>query len=578
MDALASPATLPVTLAEGLILLSLWKPVVLLLPFVAWGWLVSTVFDKHCARFFLPRNPWNIFHLSMGLVAFLVAIALPLEGQAAFFASLGAAILILAVDVIVFVVSVNKDDRVPESSRIGLDFSKYREARQAKAVAKKAGKVELIVKGPDKSVLPVPIADSPEFASRVASEAAIIQGLDARASQVELLPSGKDPSYVLRSLVDGQPINHRSMPPQEANQIMSFWKGAAKLDVAENRKQQTADINIERGADRRKIRVTTIGTQAGPRLTLLVDPEAQVRRKFDQLGLLESQAVDFKELTSSLKGVVLLAALPDAGRTTLMYATVKLHDAYTQNVQTLEVETQDILEGAKQNKFDPQAEGAEFSTTLRSILRRDPQVVGVAEIPDANTAKEIVKADQDRVRVYASFAADSAMSAIVKWVKLVGDQEQAANVLQGVVAMRLVRKVCSNCRVPYQPPADMLKKLNLPADKVQTLVKKGGQVLIKNKPEVCPVCQGTGYLGQEGVFEVFLFDDACRAAVRSGNINALRAELRKKQSPTIAQAAMQKLVTLTTTVDEVIRITSEGAPAAPSASSAAPKPAAPAKS
>jgi type II secretory ATPase GspE/PulE/Tfp pilus assembly ATPase PilB-like protein len=165
------------------------------------------------------------------------------------------------------------------------------------------------------------------------------------------------------------------------------------------------------------------------------------------------------------------------------------------------------------------------------------------------------------------------MTAVVKWVKLVGDQEQASKQLKGVVAMRLLRKVCTNCRVAYQPPPDMLKKLNLPADKVQQLVKKGGQVLIKNKPEVCPVCQGTGYLGQEGVFEVFVFDDACREAIRSGNINALRAELRKKQFPTIAQAAMQKLVTLTTTVDEVIRITAEAAPPAAQPAPAAPKPA-----
>ena len=109
------------------------------------------------------------------------------------------------------------------------------------------------------------------------------------------------------------------------------------------------------------------------------------------------------------------------------------------------------------------------------------------------------------------------------------------------------------------------------------VVKKGGQVLIKNKPEVCPVCQGSGYLGQEGVYEVFVFDDACRDAIKAGNLNALRAELRKRQVPTIPQAAMQKLVALSTTVDEVIRITAEppppGAPATPPP--AAPAPAVP---
>jgi type II secretory ATPase GspE/PulE/Tfp pilus assembly ATPase PilB-like protein len=519
--------------------------------------------------------------MTVGVVAFLLAVFMPVPDLAGIFASLGAAIVLLAADIIVFVKVVNKDTRVPEAAHLRIDLSKLKEAREAKAAAKKAGKVELIIKSPDKSVVPVPASDTAEFQTRVTAETALITGIDARAMQVELLPSGKDASYTLRSLVDGQPLNHRAMPAQEASAIMAFWKAAGKLDVAETRKKQTADINVERGAVKHKVRLTTIGSQAGPRMTLLVDPESHVRRKFEELGLLDSQAAEFKALTSELQGVVLLAALPDGGRTTLLYSTVKLHDAYTQNVQTLEVEPQDILEGAKQNKFDPQVDGAEFSTTLRTILRRDPQVVGVAEVPDSNTAKEIVKADQDRVRIYASLPAENAISALVKWVKLVGSQEEAAKNLRGIVAMRLVRRACANCRVPYQPPPDMLKKLGLPADKVKQLVKKGGQVLIKNKPEVCPVCQGSGYLGQEGVFEVFLFDDACREAVRTGNLNALRAELRKKQTPTVAQVAMQKLVALTTTVDEVIRVTAEGQPPAgpgPAAPPAAPAPApAPAK-
>lgn len=572
----ASTAHAAPILAEGLILLSLWKPVVLLLPFVGWGWLISTVFDKHCARFFLPRAPWNIAHLSVGLVAFLAAVFMPVPGLAGIFASLGAAVVLLAIDIVVFVKVVNGDERVPEGSHLKLDFSKYNEARAEKAAAKKAGRVELIVKSPDKSVVPVPAADSAEFQARVGAESALLVGIDARAAQVELLPTGKDASYTLRSLVDGQFVNHRVMPAQEASAIMTFWKSAAKLDVAETRKKQTADVNIERGAAKHKLRITTIGSQAGPKMTLLVDPESQVRRKFEDLGLLEMQAAEFKALTSELQGVVLLAALPDGGRTTLLYSTVKLHDAYTQNVQTLEIDLQDILEGAKQNKFDPQVDGAEFSTTLRTILRRDPQVVGVAEVPDANTAKEITKADHDRVRIYASLPERDAISAVVRWVKLVGNQEEAAKNLKGVVAVRLIRRACTNCRVPYQPPPDMLKKLGLPPDKVKQLVKKGGQVLIKNKPEVCPVCQGTGYLGQEGVYEVFVFDDACREAIKNGNLNALRAELRKRQAPTIPQAAMQKLVALSTTVDEVIRITAEppppgAAPAAPAPAPAAPK-------
>jgi general secretion pathway protein E len=553
----------PTVLGEGLILVSLWKPFVLLLPIVAWAWMVSTIFDKHCARFFLPRNGWNLVHLTIGLVAFLVALALPVEGEAGVWASFGVIVVLLAGDVLAFMSITNKDERVPADHHLKLDLSSWKKAREAKAAAKKQGKVELVIKAPDKSVLAVPNIDAPEFATRTASEAALISGLEARTTQVEIAPSGKDPSYVLANLIDGQRVIGRSMPPAEAQAIIDFWKGAAKLDVADRRRRQTADINIERGASRHKVRIATLGSQAGQRLTMLVDPEQQVRRKDEEMGLLEAQAAEIKTLISVNEGVVVLGALPDGGRTTLLYSLVKMHDAYTQNVQTVEVELQDTLEGVRQNKFDPQSEGPEFSTLLRSIIRRDPNVVGVAEVPDTNTAKEMVRADHERCRQYASIVAGSAIEALVKWVKLVGDQELAAKNIKGVIAERLVRRVCSNCRVPYQPPPEMLKKLGLPADKVKQLMKRGGQVLIKNKPETCPVCNGSGYFGQEGCFEVFPFDDGCRELLKAGNIAGLRAEFRKKQYPTIQQAALSKAVAGVTTVDEVLRISAEVAPPPP---------------
>lgn len=560
-------------LAETYFLVSIWKPIVLLLPFVGWMYLVSKVFDKHCARFFLPRVPWNIVHMCCGMVALGVALFMPLTGELAFWASFLASTVILGLNIVVFASIVNKDDRVPEQHRLRIDFSKWNEAREAKALAKKQGKVELVIKSPDKSVLAVPQAETPEFQTRVAAEEIVVTAFDNRSAQLEVGPSGKDQSFRVWSLIDGQRTEQKTLAPAEALAVMNFWKAAGKLDVAEARRKQTADVNVERGADKKKLRITSIGTQAGPKLTLLIEPEAQVRRKDEELGLLESQAAELKILTSTNQGVVLVAGIADGGRTTLLYSLVKMHDAYTQNVQTVEIEPQDLLEGVKQNKWDPQqVDGPDFGTLVRTILRRDPQVVAVAEVPEGNTAKEIAKADSERVRIYASLMANGAVDAVIRWVKAVGDQELASKVLRGVVAVRLVRRTCTNCRVPYQPPPDMLKKLGLSPDKVKQLVKKGGQVLIKNKPEICPVCQGTGYLGQEGCFEVYSLDDACKEAVRTGNLNALRNEFRKKNLPTIQQAALAKAVALTTTVDEVIRISAADAG---QAGPTAPKPAAP---
>ena len=125
----------------------------------------------------------------------------------------------------------------------------------------------------------------------------------------------------------------------------------------------------------------------------------------------------------------------------------------------------------------------------------------------------------------------------------------------GLVVGRLLRVLCGNCKVPYQPSADMLKKLGLPKDKVGELYKKGGQVLVRNKPEVCDVCAGVGYQGQTGCYGVYPIEDEERAIIVEGNWNALRSALRKRGLPSIQQAALRKAVMGVTSIEEVTRIT-----------------------
>jgi type IV pilus assembly protein PilB len=291
---------------------------------------------------------------------------------------------------------------------------------------------------------------------------------------------------------------------------------------------------------------------------------------------------ELKALTAEEAGVVLVAGLPDGGRTTALYSITRMHDAYTKNVQTVELDQQDTIEGVRQNVWEAAADGPEFSTLVRSILRRDPAVLSVAELPDANTAKEISKADQERTRTYVGIRADGAAAAIATWMKAVGEAEAATKSLQGVIAVRLVRKLCGNCKVAYQPSPDMVKKLGLPPDRVKQLFKKGGQVLIKNKPEVCPACNGVGYFGQEAVWEVYKFSNEDRALIRKGDLATLfKVEMRKRSIPTIQQAALRKAVDGITSVEELARLSGEGSggntASAPTATPKPPAPAAPAK-
>lgn len=558
------------TLAEALTLVSWWKPVLFVFPLVAWAWAVSTVCDKHAARFYLEREMWNYIHCAAGLLALLAVLFMPSLGEGGsltWILSFLAFCAILASSVVAYVVVANRDERVPEGGKVSFDFSKLAslaEGKGKKKVKGKAGTSVLTFRRIDKSAVDVPAADSPEFEVRLAAESMLIKALDIRSARIEIAPSAKDAYHILFS-VDGVKTPGETMPAANGVRLIDFWKASAKLDVADRRKKQSADLTVERGSAKNKLHIETSGGQSGQKLTVLIDPEQQVRKTPEQIGWTPEQIELVRNWSTSRGGTVILSAMPEGGRTTSLYTVMKMHDAYTNNVQTVEMEIEDALEGIRQNKWDAMSEGPDFATLVRSILRRDPDIVGVAEIPDPQTAKEISKADPDKCRVYASLVADSAVGAIQAWVRLIGDAEVAAKTLQGVQAEKLLRKLCINCKQAYQPQPEVLKKLGLPPDKVKQLFKKGGEVLVKNKPETCPVCQGTGYLQRDGAFEVFNIDDAAREMIRSQNWAGLKAELRKGGLPSIQQAALRKAIDGVTSVEEVLRITAEATKAAPPA-------------
>lgn len=560
------------TLAEAFVLVSWWKAILFLGPMVGWAAIITRIYDKHAARFHLNRQRWNILHIASGGVAFLIGFLMPLPGIVGFLVGFFAMLTVLGIDLLIYPMIANKDERVPAEHKVKIDFSAFAERKQAKADAKQLGSSELVVRGPDKVAVPPPNRETPEFAMRLAAEQLVIRAMAARAARFELAPSGKDNAYRVVHTVDSLPIPGEVIQGPEAIQTIDFWKGAAKMDLQDRRKRQQADITIEREPDKKKLRLTTLGAQGGLRLLGTFDPDASVRRKKDDLGLLKPQLEELDKIVAEQAGVVLLATPAGQGRTTLLYTTMRGHDAYTSNVQTLEFEIQDALEGVRQNLFDPTKEGADFGTSLRSILRRDPSVVGVAELPDANTAQEAIKGDLERTRIYVSLRADSAIGALMTFVKATGDPEKAGAGIHGAVAGKLIRRLCMNCRVAYQPPADLLKKLGLPPDKVTQLFKKGGQVLIKNKPEVCPVCNGIGYHGTEGIFEVYYIDEGVRSRIAAQDWNGVKTELRKRELPTMQQAALRKAVDGVTSIEEVMRVTAEARPAQPAQKKPEPTP------
>jgi len=540
--------------AETFVLVSWWKPIFLLIPFLAWAWVVSKVLDKHAMRFFLGREKWAFIHMCTATVA-LVMFALPIGGFVGFIAAFVGITAILGLEILLFAAITNKDSRVPEGSRLRLDMEAATARREEKKTAKSMGSSELTIVGANKMTIPVPEKEAPEYGVRVAAEHLLIKGFNANASQIDFLPANES-TYAASYLVDGVRQAGDPLPKGDAVQIIDFWKKCAGLDVNDRRRKLRGNISVTgTGMTGVDVKMITSGSKSGMNMSMIFNPAQAVRRKPTDLGLLDKQLDMLKEWASETTGVVLLAAPSDNGRTTTMYSLLRLHDAYTSNIQIIELESEDLIEGIKQTEFDVAADGPDFATTVRSILRRDPDVVAVAELPDTDTAKNIALSDLERSRVYISLKTDSALGAIQLYTKAVGDPKLAANGLKGVVASKLVRVLCSNCKVPYAPTPEMLKKLGLPEGKVNQLFKKGGQVLVRNKPEVCSVCNGVGYMGQTGCFGVFPIGDEERELIISQNWSGLRAAMRKRGLPSVQQAALRKAVEGMTSIEEVTRIT-----------------------
>ncbi len=556
----------PTLASQAFMLVSLWKPILLFAPFIAWAWVIATHLDKHAQRFFLGAEKWNAIHIIMGAAALALVLFIPLGGIAGFAGAFVGSIIILGVDILIYVSIANKDERVPEAGRLSIDMSDVAEKREAKKQAKQLGSSELLIVGADKMKVMPPSKESPDLAVRIGAEQIVIKAIELRASQVDILPASES-AYAASMLIDGVRQKGDAIAAADAIKIIDFWKKCAKLDVEDRRRKLTGKISVSwgEGTTSTDVKISTSGTKGGMRMTMIFNPSQAVRRKPKDLGLLDPQLKLLKEwaqLGPKAGGVVLVAGQPDGGRTTTLYSLLKLHDAYTSNIQTIEFEMEDAIEGVKQIIWDASAEGPDFATTVRSSLRRDPDIVGICELQDVETAKNVANADLERTRVYLSLKADDALTAIQTYIKAVGDPKLAAQGLRGVVAHKLVRKLCENCKVPYQPSGDMLKKLGLPADKVGELFKKGGQVLVRNKPEQCTLCNGLGYLGQTGVFAVYEIGDEERALIAEGNLQGLRSALRKSGLPSIQQSALRKAVEGVTSIEEVTRITAPKKPAA----------------
>jgi general secretion pathway protein E len=537
--------------ATALMLVSPFLPLLFLAMIIGWAWVITSIYDKDAQRWYLPRNRWNITHVVVGIVAVggFVLSPSPIIAFPVVF-------VLLFGDLFAYYSAHNKHDRVPESAKWNLfDLSSMKQRADAKKDAKLSRGVSLQLIGPS-GTLKAPEKETPEYDLRVEVESILIDALERRASDISIQPASESAASVI-FYVDGVAHKGEALELKHSVHVINFLKRVAGLDEQDFRRLQRGDFAIGIGQTRRPCRLSTSGTSAGLRAKVLFEPDTHATIPFEELGLLEPQLAEAHRLIDSCTGVVLIASPVRQGRTASLYAFTRQHDAYIRNIQVLEYEQAGSIEGVRHTVWDPTDDGPDYATTLRSILRRDPDIVSVGELPDAATAKEVALGDTARTRVYLAIKSDSALAAVQTFAKAIGDTKQTAKAISGIMCQRLVRKLCSNCKVEYQPTAEMLKKLGVRPDNAPaSLYRKGGKVLMKNREETCPMCQGTGYFGQEGVFEIFEIGSEGSERIAAGDLSGLRSELRKKRLPFLQEAAVHKVLMGVTTVEEIARVTS----------------------
>lgn len=540
----------PTLLAEvsSALLINPIKPLLVVLTFIPWAWLVSSRLEKDARYFHLPFATWNTAYMAGAIASLATVLFIPI-----FWVGWPVSMLVLMSPILVYWKLRNA--AVPEGKEFKLSSEAFSHAiaeRQAKKAMRDA---VLVFSNHAKAERAIPKKEDPAFEIHMLAEELLGPALEARASSVELAITRDGAAS--GQTVDGIRFKRDQMTTDQSVQLLDFIKSLAGLDLEDRRRRQRGLCRVRGPEGQYDMTVITAGSSNGVTLRIEMDRQKQLSKPFDSLGLLKPQIAALAEVMpeSERHGVILVAAPAGQGLRTSVLSMIARHDAYTSNIKSLERDVELELDGVDHVQYDASSRGADYSTQLQSILRRDPDVVQAGFIQDPETAKIVVAPGMDGPLIYVPMRAGSIAETLRQWVKLVGDAKDATKSLRAVSVQRLVRTLCPNCRQAYQPAAEQLAKLNLSSDKVQQLYRPSGQVLIKNKPDRCPVCRGTGYLGQTGIFEVMPVNRAMRKMLADGDLKGAYAQARRDKMMFMQEAAIQKVATGETSLEEVARVT-----------------------
>ena len=406
----------------------------------------------------------------------------------------------------------------------------------------------------NKNEVPLPQNKTPNFYGYKAAYSLLTDATWRRASDVIL--SSTPQNYEVTYYVDGTAIKQPAMDREKVNYLIHFIKNLADLNINEKRKPQKGNFRIRQNQQDLQWDVVTTGSTAGEQVRLKQTIKHNIMG-LSEIGLTNSQYRQLNEIRNAKHGLFIVAGPKKSGITTTFYALLKNHDPFLYSINTLEKRMAAELPNTTQNVFTLSDTGTStYAKRLQQIVRTGPDVVGVGECSDAQTAKVACELARDSRIIYVVIEADGVAKALAKWIELVGDKNTAVETLLGITNQRLLRKLCDECKQGYEPNRDVVKKFGLPADKAKVLYRPGKPELGRgDKQIICDSCQGTGFVGRMAVFETIVIDNKLREDIKKlETISEIAAQFRQAKMLYLQEQALMRVVEGTTAINEVVRI------------------------
>jgi len=376
----------------------------------------------------------------------------------------------------------------------------------------------------------------------------IARAVESRASDIHIEPF--ENRLKVRYRVDGVLREVESPPSRLSAAVISRIKIMAKLNIAERRLPQDGRIQLRAQGKEIDLRVSTVPTLWGESVVMRILDKASVVLDFEVLGFGPRTLKRFREVLELPNGILLVTGPTGSGKTTTLYTALQTLNTPERKILTVEDPVEYQLEGINQIQVKPQI-NLNFTNALRAIVRQDPDVIMIGEMRDLETASIAVQSALTGHLVLSTLHTNDAAGSITRLLDMGVEDYLLTSTISGILAQRLVRLLCTQCRQPHPALPELVEEMRL-----QRFSK--AREIILYKPVGCEQCGGTGYRGRAAIMEFLVMSDPLRRMVlKHADATELQAEAQKEGMDTMYEDGLRKAVAGLTTIEEVLRVTTQ---------------------